>query len=90
MYRVENASRRVEKEIVNLPTVIRERIIKAIMNLADAPRPAGVRKLSGEMQGRGAFGLGIIGCCTTLMMSVNLSQFWRFCTVGKPIADLDT
>ena len=51
MYRVENASRRVEKEIVDLPTGIRKRITKAIMNLADEPRPAGVRKLSGEMHG---------------------------------------
>ncbi len=51
MYRVSAASRRVEKEIADLPGTIRERVVQAIRQLADNPRPPGARKLSGEMRG---------------------------------------
>lgn len=51
MYRVEAASRRVEKEIADLPGVVRERIIRAIRKLVENPRPQGARKLTGAMRG---------------------------------------
>jgi mRNA interferase RelE/StbE len=51
VYRVTTASRRVEKEIADLPRETRERIVKAVRRLAENPRMAGSRKLSGEMQG---------------------------------------
>lgn len=51
MYRVRLASRRVEKEIANLPRDARDRVIAAIRRLAKDPRPRGTRKLAGEMQG---------------------------------------
>ena len=51
MHRVKTASRRVEKEIANLPGGVRERIIRAIRKLAENPRPQGARKLMGAMRG---------------------------------------
>lgn len=51
MYRIETSSRRVEKEITDLPPDIRGRVVAAIKDLADVPRPDGVRKLSGELKG---------------------------------------
>ena len=51
MYRISAASRRVEKEIADLPGTIRIRVVQAIRQLADNPRPPGARKLSGEMRG---------------------------------------
>ncbi len=51
MHRVETASRRVEKEIANLPGGVRERTIRAIRKLAENPRPRGARKLMGAMRG---------------------------------------
>ena len=63
MYKIETASRRVEREIAGgstalttgLPHGIRDRVIEAIQKLAEEPRPRGARKLAGEM--RGACGL---------------------------------
>ena len=51
MHRAETASRRVEKEIANLPGGMRERIIRAIRKLVENPRPQGARKLMGAMSG---------------------------------------
>jgi mRNA interferase RelE/StbE len=51
MYHVTTASRRVEKEMADLPRETRERVVKAIKRLAENPRVTGSRKLSGEMQG---------------------------------------
>ena len=51
MYHVTTASRRVEKEIIDLPRSVRERVLRAIQQLSDNPRPLGSRKLSGEMRG---------------------------------------
>ena len=51
MYQIKTASRRVEKEIADLPRQIRERVIQAIGDLATDPRPRRVRKLAGEMHG---------------------------------------
>jgi len=51
VHRVKTASRRVEKEIANLPGGVRERIIRAIRKLAENPRPQGARKLMGAMRG---------------------------------------
>ena len=51
MHRVETASRRVEKEIADLPGGVRERIIRAIRKLVENPCPQGARKLMGAMRG---------------------------------------
>jgi len=51
VYRVETASRRVEREIAALPHGVRERLIQGIRNLGEDPRPRGVRKVRGEMRG---------------------------------------
>jgi mRNA interferase RelE/StbE len=51
VYQVKTASRRVEKEIAELPQRVRDRVIKAIRKLAKDPRPRGARKLMGEMRG---------------------------------------
>jgi len=51
VYRVKTASRRVEKEIAELPQHVRDRVIEAIQKLAENPRPQGARKLIGEMGG---------------------------------------
>ena len=51
MYRVKTASRRVEKEIADLPHGVRDRVIRAIRRLAEDPRPRGARKMMGEMRG---------------------------------------
>ena len=40
--------RAAEKEIADLPIKIRSRIAEKIRALADEPRPAGCKKLSGE------------------------------------------
>jgi len=40
--------RSAEKEIARLPDAIRPRIVERILALADAPRPHGCQKLSGE------------------------------------------
>jgi len=40
--------RAAEKEIADLPTQIRERVILAIRGLAGTPRPPGCKKLSGQ------------------------------------------
>jgi len=44
-YRVENTGRRVEREIERLPRPDRDRVISAIQELADAPRPYGIKQL---------------------------------------------
>jgi len=51
VYRVKTASRRVEKEIAELPQQARDRVIEAIRKLAEDPRPRGARKLVGEIGG---------------------------------------
>ena len=51
MYRIKTASRRVEKEIADLPHGVRDRVIRAIRRLAEDPRPRGARKMMGEMGG---------------------------------------
>jgi len=51
VYQTKTASRRVEKEIADLPRQIRERVIQAVGDLATDPRPRSVRKLAGEMHG---------------------------------------
>ena len=51
MYRIETASRRVEKEIADLPAGVRDRVIRAIWRLREDPRSGGARKMMGEMRG---------------------------------------
>jgi len=51
VYKVEVASRRVEKEIAELPSGVRNRVIRAVRTLAKDARPGGARKLMGEMRG---------------------------------------
>jgi len=51
VYQVKTASRRVEKEIADLPQGMRERVIQTIRKLAEDPRPRGSRKMAGEMRG---------------------------------------
>ncbi len=51
MYRVKTASRRVEKEISDLPHPVIQRVVQAIRELAEDPHPRGARKLAGEMRG---------------------------------------
>jgi mRNA interferase RelE/StbE len=46
-YRVDVASRRVEKEIRAVDANYRERVLAAIQNLAENPRPYGYTKLEG-------------------------------------------
>ncbi len=40
--------RSADKEIAELPTQVRDRVIDAIRNLAGSPRPPGCKKLSGQ------------------------------------------
>lgn len=49
MYKVEIASRRVERQIDNLPWDVQDRVLEAIAGLAKAPRPPGVRKLKDDL-----------------------------------------
>ncbi len=49
MYKVETASRRVERQIDKLPLDAQERVLEAIVSLADNPRPVGVRKLEDDL-----------------------------------------
>ena len=58
VYRVETASRRVEKEIADLPREVRHRLVQAIRKLAEDPRPRGARKMVGEMRGAWRIRLG--------------------------------
>lgn len=51
MYSIETASRRVEKEIADLPHGVRDRVIQAIRKLKEDPRPPGVRRMMGAMCG---------------------------------------
>jgi len=51
VHRVETASRRVEKEIADLPSGVKNRVIQIIQDLAEDPRPQGVRQLMGAMRG---------------------------------------
>ncbi len=44
-YQVENANRRVEKQILRLPRQVRNRVAKAILELEDNPRPHRCKKL---------------------------------------------
>ncbi|MEW6607702.1 MAG: type II toxin-antitoxin system RelE/ParE family toxin [bacterium] len=46
VYRIETASRRVEKQLDKLSNTIYDKVAQAIRNLAVDPRPRGVRKLS--------------------------------------------
>jgi len=48
IYRVDLASRKVERQIRNLPPEARARIIEAIKSLAQNPRPYGVEKIKGH------------------------------------------
>lgn len=51
MYQVYTANRRVEKEIRDLEKSTRDRVIQALRNLAQNPRPQGARKLGGKLRG---------------------------------------
>jgi mRNA interferase RelE/StbE len=44
-YRVENANRRVEKQILGLPRQVRNRVASAILELETQPRPHRCKKL---------------------------------------------
>ena len=44
-YRVENANRRVEKQILRLPRQVRNRVARAILGLEANPRPHRCKKL---------------------------------------------
>ncbi len=44
-YSIENTGRRVEREIERLPRPDRDRVISTIQELADAPRPYGIKQL---------------------------------------------
>lgn len=47
-YRVDLASRKVERQIGNLPPDAKAKIIEAIKSLAQNPRPHGVEKIKGQ------------------------------------------
>jgi len=47
-YRVDVASRKVERQIENLPPDARAKIIEAIKSLAQNPHPHGVEKIKGQ------------------------------------------
>ncbi|MDH7484942.1 MAG: type II toxin-antitoxin system RelE/ParE family toxin [Anaerolineae bacterium] len=49
MYRVDWASKRVERQLERLPQDAQERVLKAIAALADNPRPFGVQKLEDDL-----------------------------------------
>ena len=51
MYRVETASRRVEREVAGLPRRVRDRVIQAVRNLHEDPRPRGSRKMRSKVRG---------------------------------------
>lgn len=51
MYQIKTASRRVEKEIASLVPQTQKRVLQAIQQLSNNPRPQRVRKLAGEMRG---------------------------------------
>ena len=51
MYQIWTANRRVEKDIANLETSMRNRVVAALQQLADEPRPAGARMLAGNVKG---------------------------------------
>ena len=46
IYRVDNASKRVDKQILKLPTDYRNLVVKKILGLETNPRPYGVQKLA--------------------------------------------
>ncbi len=45
IYRVENAGKQVEKQILKLPRPMRNRVARAILDLEKNPRPPGCAKL---------------------------------------------
>lgn len=47
-YRVDLASRKVERQIRNLPPDARAKVIEAIKSLGQNPRPHGVEKIKGQ------------------------------------------
>jgi mRNA interferase RelE/StbE len=49
VYRVETASRRVERQLDKVPDDMYPRVAAAIKALADNPRPVGVKKLGGKV-----------------------------------------
>ncbi len=49
MYKVQTASRRVERQIDKLPLDAQERVLEAIASLSDNPRPVGVQKLEDDL-----------------------------------------
>ena len=51
MYSVRLAGKLVQKQIDCLPAGIKERIEEAIEELANDPRPTGVRKMKGKLKG---------------------------------------
>ncbi len=51
MYEVFLADRRVEKELEDLPTFIKGRVEKALLDLEADPRPQGSRMLLGHVRG---------------------------------------
>jgi mRNA interferase RelE/StbE len=48
-YKVDLASRRVERQIDDLPPDMQHRIIAVLRSLADTPRPFGVEKLMDDL-----------------------------------------
>ena len=49
MYHVEWASKKVERQLEKLPSDDQERVLEAIIALADNPRPFGVHKLEDDL-----------------------------------------
>jgi len=49
VYRVEWASRRVERQLEKLPLDVQERVLEAVTALANNPRPFGVHKLEYDL-----------------------------------------
>ncbi len=49
IYKVELASKRVEKQILGFPRKDGSRITKAILNLGKTPRPYGAKKLAADV-----------------------------------------
>ena len=47
-YRVDLASRKVERQIRNLPPDAKAKILEAIQGLSENPRPPGVEKIKGH------------------------------------------
>ena len=50
-YQIAYANRHVERQVATLPATVQRRVTRAISSLSSDPRPPGVRKLAGGLEG---------------------------------------